>query len=184
MQTRFDNGLEYETFLRNHGSDSDRQRWQHVYDAVRLADSQLELLRSFSREMKVLCMAGAWCGDCVSQCPIFTHFEHASSQIKVRYLDRDVDQELARELNLCGSPRVPQVVFLSEDGMPVGRYGERTLTKYREMASQLTGAACATGIVNAEDPTFLGVIQDWLNEFERIQLILRLSPRLRQRHGD
>ena len=138
----------------------------------------------FRREMKVLCMAGAWCGDCVSQCPIFTHFEHASSQIKVRYLDRDVDQELARELNLCGSPRVPQVVFLSEDGMPVGRYGERTLTKYREMASQLTGAACATGIVNAEDPTFLGVIHDWLNEFERIQLILRLSPRLRQRHGD
>jgi hypothetical protein len=28
------------------------------------------------------------------------------------------------------------------------------------------------------------VTQDWLNEFERVQWILRLSPRLRQAHGD
>ena len=28
------------------------------------------------------------------------------------------------------------------------------------------------------------VTQDWLNEFERVQWLLRLSPRLRQMHGD
>jgi len=27
-------------------------------------------------------------------------------------------------------------------------------------------------------------LQDWLNEFERVQLLLRLSTRLRQIHGD
>jgi hypothetical protein len=27
-------------------------------------------------------------------------------------------------------------------------------------------------------------VGEWLGEFERAQLILRLSPRLRQKHGD
>ena len=34
------------------------------------------------------------------------------------------------------------------------------------------------------DPLLVQVTQDWLNEFERVQWLLRLSPRLRQRHGD
>jgi hypothetical protein len=28
------------------------------------------------------------------------------------------------------------------------------------------------------------IVQDWLNEFERVQWMLRLSPRLRKIHGD
>ena len=28
------------------------------------------------------------------------------------------------------------------------------------------------------------VVQEWLDQFERVQCILRLSPRLRQKHGD
>jgi len=28
------------------------------------------------------------------------------------------------------------------------------------------------------------VLQEWLDEFERVQWMLRLSPRLRQLHGD
>jgi hypothetical protein len=27
-------------------------------------------------------------------------------------------------------------------------------------------------------------LQDWINELERVQLMLRLSPRLRQKHND
>ena len=34
------------------------------------------------------------------------------------------------------------------------------------------------------DPLLVQVTQDWLNEFERVQWILRLSPRLRSLHGD
>ena len=128
-------------------------------------------------------MAGAWCGDCVAQCPIWARFEKVTDKIRVRYVDRDADPELAQELKICGGSRVPQVVFLSEQFKPVGWYGDRTLTRYREMAEQLDGAACSTGLVTDKD-TLTGVVQDWLNEFERVQLILRLSPSLRKIHGD
>ena len=55
---------------------------------------------------------------------------------------------------------------------------------YRQLAAQLGGEACATGLVSKTDPVGVQVVQDWLNEFERVQLMLRLSARLRQKHGD
>jgi hypothetical protein len=34
------------------------------------------------------------------------------------------------------------------------------------------------------DDELAATLQDWLNEFERVQLLLRLSGRLRQKHDD
>jgi thiol-disulfide isomerase/thioredoxin len=142
------------------------------------------LLQSFQRDMPVLCLAGAWCGDCVNQCPIFDHFAAATPKIQLRFFDRDAHPELAAELQVCGGARVPVVVFLSEDGFEVARYGDRTLSKYRQLIVDNSGPACPTGIVPPPQDLLSSVTQDWLNEFERVQWILRLSGRLRQKHGD
>jgi hypothetical protein len=180
----FDRGLAYDDFLVRHGSGEHRRRWAGVHAAVRLAPPQRELLASFRREMKVLCLAGAWCGDCVEQCPIFDHFARATATIKLRFFDRDEHPELAAELRVCGGARVPVLVFLSEDGHEVARYGDRTLAKYRALVSQLAGAACPTGLAVPPVELLAAVTQDWLNEFERVQWLLRTSARLRQMHGD
>src|SRR2546423_462344 len=79
---------------------------------------------------------------------------------------------------------LPLAVFFSEDGFEVARYGERTLARYRQLVGQLTGEGCATGLVKGDDPVQRAVVQDWLDEFERVQWVLRLSPRLRRMHGD
>ena len=135
-------------------------------------------------DVAVLCLAGAWCGDCVNQCPIFDHFAAASERIAMRYLDRDTHPGLADELKICGGARVPVLVFLSEDDLEVARFGERTLSKYRQMAADQLGPACPTGIVGPAKDLLEAVIQDWLDIFERVQLILRTSARLRKKHGD
>ena len=54
--------------------------------AVRLTDAQRELFGRFTRQMHVACLAGAWCGDCVYQCPIFDHFQQAAPLVEVRFL--------------------------------------------------------------------------------------------------
>jgi Thioredoxin len=102
----------------------------------------------------------------------------------VRYLDRDEHAEVQRELQVNGGNRVPVVVFLSEDGFEAARFGERTLSKYRQMMRDQSGPSCPTGIIVSGHPLLAQVTQDWLNEFERVQWLLRLSPRLRQLHGD
>ncbi|HVW38728.1 MAG TPA: hypothetical protein VHB99_15545, partial [Pirellulales bacterium] len=66
----------------------------------------------------------------------------------------------------------------------VGWYGDRTLAKYRQLAAEQLGASCPTGLVVPDRPLLEAVTQDWLDEFERVQLLLRTSPRLRKLHGD
>ena len=101
--------------------------------------------------MKVLCLAGAWCGDCSGQCPAFEHFAAAAPVIQVHYLDRDEHADVQKVLQINGGNRVPVVVFFSEDGFEVARYGERTLSKYRQLMAQAGGAACPTGILTPGD---------------------------------
>jgi len=181
---RFETGLTYSAFLDRFGTDEQRSRWAAVYSQVSLTDGQTELLSSFVRDMKVIVLAGTWCGDCVNQCPIFDCFAAATSKIDVRYFDRDDSNDLATELSVCGGQRVPAIVFLSEDGHVCGRAGDRTLAKYRDMAATQLGAACPSGIGGADQTLLDLVTQEWLDEFERIQLMLRLSGRLRKLHGD
>jgi Thioredoxin len=181
---KFQLGLPYGDFLARYATDDQKKRWREVNELIKLTDSQRQLLESFQREMDVLCLAGAWCGDCINQCPAFHHFTAVAPAIHLRFLDRDDHTDVQRELQINGGDRVPVVIFFSEDGFEVARYGERTLSKYRQLMRDQAGPSCPTGLVIPGDSLLSQVTQDWLNEFERVQLILRLSPRLRQKHGD
>jgi thiol-disulfide isomerase/thioredoxin len=181
---RFEAGLPMAEFTAKYGSSSHQARWKQTFDAIALTDAQKTLLGAFTREMNVLVLAGVWCGDCSGQCPIFDRFVEAAPRIRVRYIDRDEHADVQRELQVNGGNRVPVAVFYSEDGVEVARYGERTLSKYRQMMRDFAGPSCPVGQSAPGDPLLSQVVQDWLNEFERVQWILRLSPRLRTRHGD
>lgn len=177
-------GLGYTEFLDKYASAEQRRRWDDFHAQVSLTPAQQELLASFRRDMLVIVVAGAWCGDCIQQCPILDQFARLTPCLQIRYFDRDDHSDLADELSICGGRRVPSVVYLAADGAPCGRAGDRTLSKYRDMAKGLDGAVCPTGLVAPAQSLLTAVIQDWLDDVERIQLMLRTSPRLRQLHGD
>jgi hypothetical protein len=73
---------------------------------------------------------------------------------------------------------------MAEDCEFVGLYGDRTLSRYRAVAARQTGAACELPGAEAPRDEMDATMADWVNEFERVQLLLRLSPRLREKHGD
>ncbi|MEM9702030.1 MAG: thioredoxin family protein [Planctomycetota bacterium] len=180
---KFADGLTYEAFLDAHGSDADREKWALASEHITLTPDQTALIESFTREMPVFCVAGAWCGDCVSQCPILHRIASVNEKILLRFFDRDAHPDLANELQVCGAPRVPSVLFLAEDFAPTGRYGDKTLAKYRKLGEELSGAACSIGQFEP-DALQNAVTAEWLEQFERNQLILRTSGRLRKKHGD
>jgi hypothetical protein len=183
-QAAFAAALPYQEFLARHGTADQRARWDAFHARVTLTSEQGKLLAGFVRRMPVLVLAGAWCGDCVNQCPIFAHFAAASAAIDLRFLDRDARPDIAAHLKVCGGQRVPVAAFFSEDFTPVLFYGDRTLAAYRSAAAAQIGTSCSTGIVPPPGEQIAAVTQDWLDQFERVQLILRLSGRLRQLHGD
>lgn len=182
----FRRGICYGEFLDRYATADQRARWSAMREAANLATSQRELLASFTRDMNVICLAGAWCGDCARQCPLLDAIASGSSRIYLRFFDLDAEPELAGELRICGGARVPVIVFLSEDFAECGRYGDRTLSHYRRLAASASvPIASLAGTKNDGDSERQQVVlAEWLAEFERVQWMLRVSPRLRAKHGD
>ena len=94
------------------------------------------------------------------------------------------DEDLARQVMINAGLRVPVVIFMAEDHEPASVFGDRTLARYRAMAAAKLGPACPAPGAPVGDDELRGTLQDGLDAFERVQLLLRLSPRLRERHGD
>ena len=180
----FEEGLSYSAFLDKYANVEQRRRWDAVHSRVALSEPQSQLLAGFTRRMPVLVLSGAWCGDCINQCPIFDHFAQEATAIDLRYLDRDARADVRSGLTINGGQRVPVVVWLSEDFFEVSRFGDRTLATYRKMAAEQLGLACPSGLVPPSDDHLQSVVSEWLNHFEHAHWVLRLSSRLRDKHRD
>lgn len=184
LKAKFEAALGYADYLKT-GTDEQQRRWHTVEPLVQLDDGQKTLLGGFVRTMNVLCISGIWCGDCVQQGPMLDAIAKVNPQkIVLRFVDRDVHRDLSDRVKLNGGYRVPTVLFLAEDYELCGLMGDRTLHRYRAIAARQLGPACPVGIAPPDKDEVAATVADWINEFERIQLMLRLSPRLRQKYAD
>jgi thiol-disulfide isomerase/thioredoxin len=180
----FAEALSYNDFLDRYATPEQRKRWDAMHERIRLTEDQEVVLRGFCRKMPVLVLNGAWCGDCINQCPIFHHFARVAPNLDLRFLDRDARDDARTALMINGGQRVPVVVWFGEDFHEVARFGDRTLAAYCKMAADQLGPACPSGVVPPTDDLLAAVIAEWLGHFERVHLILRLSGRLREKYGD
>jgi thiol-disulfide isomerase/thioredoxin len=184
VSDKFASALPYERYLQT-GTEEQQRRWTQVYDAARLTDSQKQLVAGFARDMKILIFSGIWCGDCIQQCPLIYRIAEANpGKINLRFVERPKEGELVPELRINAGSRVPVVLFLSEDNEWCATAGDRTINRYRALAHARLGPMCPTGIVAPEKDEIDATLGDWLNEVERVQLMLRLTPRLRQKYQD
>jgi hypothetical protein len=184
LAEKFTAALDYSRYVQT-GTPDQRRRWQQFHDDVRLTQEQARLLAGFTREMKILIVSGIWCGDCVQQCPLLQRCAEANpARIDLRLLDRDQHADLSAQVRLNGGGRVPVVLFLAEDHELCGVFGDRTLHRYRALAARQLGPSCPTGLVAPPADEVAATLQDWIDELERIQWMLRLSQRLRQKYGD
>jgi thiol-disulfide isomerase/thioredoxin len=180
---KFAAALPYARYVRT-GTPEQQRRWQAVYDAARLTPAQAELVGTFTRQMKVLVVSGVWCGDCIEQCPLVQRIAEANPRIELRLLDRDEHKDLSAQVRICGGDRVPVALFLAEDDELCSAFGDRVLARYRALAAKQLGPACSTGLAVPPDEELAATLQGWLDEAERVQLMLRLSGRLRKKYND
>ncbi|HEY7087197.1 MAG TPA: thioredoxin family protein [Tepidisphaeraceae bacterium] len=184
LRDKFATASAYDKYLLT-GTDEQQRRWTQVYDKTILTAAQKALVESFTRQMKLLTVSGIWCGDCVQQVPLIQRIAEANpAKIDLRIVDRDAHKDLSGQLRLNAGDRVPTVIFMAEDDEFCALAGDRTLARYRAIAQRQLGASCSTGIVPPDQDELSLTTQDWLDEVERVQLMLRLSPRLRQKYGD
>lgn len=183
-RAHFERGLDYRRYVAT-GKPAHLEGWNGVLARVSLSDTQRRLVAAFTRDLNVLVSSGTWCGDCVAQGPMLERIREANpARINLRFVDRDEHADLANALRICGGLRVPTVIFLNEDFEFLALLGDRTLTRYRAIARMQLGAACPLPGAPVPQDELDATLQDWVNEFERAQLMVRLSPRLREKHGD
>jgi thiol-disulfide isomerase/thioredoxin len=184
LSAKFSQAHPYEQYVLT-GTPEQQRRWQDVYDRTSLTAPQRELIAGSVRQMHVLVVSGIWCGDCVQQCPLIERVAEANrSKIDLRFVDRDQHRDLAEQIRINAGDRVPVALFLAEDFELCSTFGDRTLNRYRALARKHLGASCPTGIGGPDGEELAAALADWVNEFERVELMLRLSSRLRQKYAD
>ncbi len=184
LKSKFEQASDYEHYVRT-GTEEQQRRWKQVYDTAALTDKQRALLAGFTREMNILVISGIWCGDCVQQCPLIARIAEGNPQrVHLRYVDRDQHRDLIEPLEINAGDRVPVAILMAEDFVPCAVFGDRSISRYRALAAKQLGASCPIGIAAPDQNELAATLADWLEEIERIQLMLRLSSRLRQMHGD
>lgn len=184
LSRTFAAALPYDRYVAT-GSPAQQENWRRVHDEAALTDAQRGLLGAFERRMNVLVTSGMWCGDCAQQCPLMARIaEAAGGKIDLRLVDRDEHRDLSEQVMINEGLRVPTVILMAEDFAFVGLTGDRTLTRYRAVAQKQLGPACPLPGAPVPPEEMAATLQDWVDEFERVHLLLRLSPRLREKHGD
>lgn len=141
-------------------------------------------LNEMRRKMPVLVLSGIWCGDCSRQGPMFNKIQRTNPLFDFRFAESSEFLELKEELRINGAEKVPVIVALNEDFHEVERFGDRHLSVYRNKLNKELGAACDPGILPPEVSALQEEFNEWVGFFERLQIMLRLAPGLRTRHGD
>jgi len=188
LASKFGAALSYERYLKT-GTPDQQASWKRAERLARehagLNSHQRAAVTDFTRKINILVLSGLWCGDCVAQCPLLEMIaEHKPELIDLRFLDRDVHKDLAEKVKICGGLRVPTVIFMNEDHEFVGLYGDRSISRLRAMAATALGAACPLPTAEIPPDELKATLLDWLVEIERVHLLLRLSPKLREKYGD
>lgn len=184
LRQKFESGMTFGEFVAAAKPEGHHTQWLERHTRLELTDAQRSLVESFTREMRVLSLTGPWCGDCALQGAAMARIAEANpDRIRLRFLNRNDHAEMQIRVPINAGMRVPITFFMAEDFEPVSRFGDRTLSRYRSMARKALGDAAPVLAAPPADPV-RAVLDEVLNEFERAQLLLRLSTRLRERHGD
>jgi thiol-disulfide isomerase/thioredoxin len=184
LRTKFSQALPYDAYTAT-GTPDQQTRWSATHARVKLANSERSLIKSFTRPFSVLVSSGMWCGDCAQQVPMLDHIAKANPKaIDLRLVDRDKHKDLAEKIMICGGYRVPTVLFLNEEFEFCLLSPDKTLNRLRFLAAKSLGPSCP--LPGAEVPTdeAAATMRDWVDAFEHMHLLVRMSPKLRDKHGD
>lgn len=186
LRRKFDQGLTFEELVAAGEPLGHRPQWDERHTRVALDGEQSALVGSFTREMNVLCLTGTWCGDCALQGASMARIAEGNpSRVRLHFLPkREEHADLITRAPINAGFRVPLTWFMAEDFEPIHFFGDRTLSRYRSIARKQLPPGQANVLAAPPADPVREVLHEMLGMFERAQLLLRLSTRLRALHGD
>ena len=88
LAVAFDAAVDYDDYIRSSPDKTDA--FKSIEEQISLTTHHIEMLGSWTRDMRVLVISGTWCGDCVRQVPVLAAIaaRHAVSaaQVALRFV--------------------------------------------------------------------------------------------------
>jgi len=186
LRSKFEQALPYDAFVALGEPEGHHHQWHQRREQLALSPEQAALVQGFERDMNVLCLTGTWCGDCALQGAAMQRIAEANPErIHLQFVLRsEAHADLIVPNRINAGFRVPVTYFCAEDFEPVSRFGDRTLSRYRAMARKQAPEGAVTVLEPPPADPVRTVLQEVLDEFERVHLLLRTSTRLREKHVD
>ena len=108
-----------------------------------------------------------------------------AQKIHLRFIPKaDEHADLIVKAAINAGFRVPVTWFMADDFEPIAWFGDRTLSRYRSIARKTLSGAQMAALPEPRDDPVREVLGEMMDEFERVHLLLRLSPRMRAKHDD
>lgn len=125
LQKAFADSLAFEQFVNQ--AQVNQELLKENFEAFELSGEERALIDAISEPVDVLVLAHDWCGDVVSNLPLFAKIERETGKLKLRILNRDPDnQDLAEAYpHQDGKSHIPTYVFFDRSGKQLGVFIER-----------------------------------------------------------
>jgi len=125
LQKAFAESVTFEQFVDR--AQVNQEALRTNFEGYELNEEDRTYFSSLTAPVDVLVLAHDWCGDVVSNLPLFAKIEQETGKLKLHILNRDPDNQDIADLypHPDGRSRIPTYVFFNSGGEELGVFIER-----------------------------------------------------------
>ena len=100
-------------------------RMKRILKTTPIASEVIDTVSCFNDKIHWIVLSESWCGDAAQNIPVFAKIAEANSNINLRILLRDENEDIMNDYLTNGSKSIPKLICLNENLEELGTWGPR-----------------------------------------------------------
>lgn len=100
-------------------------RMKRILKTTAIADEVIKSVDCLNEKLTWVILSESWCGDAAQNIPVFAKIAEANSNIAIKILLRDENEEIMNQYLTNGSKSIPKLICLDKDYNELGTWGPR-----------------------------------------------------------
>lgn len=100
-------------------------RMKRILKTTTIADEVIKSVDCLNEKLTWVILSESWCGDAAQNIPVFAKIAEANSNIAIKILLRDENEEIMNQYLTNGSKSIPKLICLDKDYNELGTWGPR-----------------------------------------------------------
>ena len=130
LKELFEKGVDFQTFI-NFDGDINRDLILNIYNNICIDETVINSIKLINKRINVLSFAEIWCPDCKINVPCLYKLTKLNSNIHMRIVPREGNEEVMEKYKFEGKIRIPTFVVLDEEFNELGAFIETPKTLKR-----------------------------------------------------